>query len=83
MLKAPERAWVFEINAQGDTLEDALVMLEDFVRRIEEGSLSSVSGGYSMGGILTVRHNPDMTREGYHIELQKYLAARDAKEAKP
>ena len=66
-IDAPHRAFTISINIQGDCWDVALAELERFTKYVRENGEKSdlVSGGYSSGGWVHIRVDPDMTHDKY------------------
>jgi hypothetical protein len=70
-----QRRFTIEIKVAGDTIEDALRLMDEFYGKIiEENIRNCVSGGATSGGYFVLTENPDMTHERYMQELDVYNA---------
>lgn len=76
-MSRPRRRWKVEIQADGDTWEDAASMLREMADEVEEhgSSCDFVAGGASRGGFIRITEVRDMTHEKYHAELRAWLDA--------
>lgn len=68
----PERAFIMDLRAEGDTLEDMLHVAEDFIESARLGKTMTVTGGCTLSGHFSVRRN-EITHEQYVEKLHEYL----------
>lgn len=83
MSQVPERHVVVEIKLGSDSIRDAINALDQiafWLTEIEDdiengsGRRESVTGGPGAGYTVTVRANPGVTQDSYHLALKEYLA---------
>ena len=81
--QGPRRRWEVRITVGGDTWDDVKWQLRDLLPHIEDHGpeCKSVSGSPSSNHVVYVLHDPEMTHERYHEELDRYLATRKESEA--
>lgn len=82
MTDPPKRKVTIEISTGGDTREDAIYILREMLKLVEQGGNSSITGGYSNCGTLTVIERPDVTHHSFFAELEEHLAEKE-KEPQP
>lgn len=71
--ESPQRRFTIEMEVGGDTLEDAVSVVKDFLRHLQKGSRSCITGGYRRCGEFTVVERPDVTHESFFAALEKYM----------
>lgn len=74
MSEKPRRAYRTELIADGDTKEEMVRMIEDFLEALQKGSTGFVSGGCGSGGYFNVTCKPEITHEIYVEKLNAYLS---------
>lgn len=79
-LTPPKRRFEITMTVGGDTMKDAVRLIESFADGIMAGSTNQVSGGYSSGGHFKLTENPDMTHEKYAAALHDYLESAKGRE---
>lgn len=86
MATGPTRAWSMELSLGADTEEEFLQTLQQLhdgfrLRRgVPKGN--GAMGGPTSGWSYTIKHDPEMTHEKYHEQLQIHLGKFKAEEEK-
>ena len=76
MSDKPKRRFDITIKIGGDTISDAVCVLDDFIRKIESGGKGCAHGGPSGGGYFDVIEDATMTHDRYISELKSHLDAK-------
>ena len=76
--ESPKRRVTISIDVGGDTMGDAVSMLQHFMRMIEDGSPTCVTGGYDRCGTFTVIERPDVTHETFLDALDKWMEQQES-----
>jgi hypothetical protein len=73
----PQRMYQVTIEVGADSWEDTAAEIRRVLEHVEEHGpeCSLVSGGYSSGSHVTVRHDPAMSHDAYFAALDQYLNA--------
>lgn len=69
----PQRAVRIEIVVEADTMEDALMTLDDCVEYATKGGVDLVRGGVTCSAHTVIKKR-DVSNEQYFQELHAYLA---------
>lgn len=72
-VEAPKRAYSIEIEVGADTKQDLIGQIKEIIRRLEEGSIQGVTGGYSVGSHFKLTVDENMTHDKYFEQNERWL----------
>lgn len=73
-IEQPQRAFYVEMKVGGDTKEDLIGLIEEFLQCIKNGGDNCVTGGYGEGGYFELKQNSEMTHDKYVTLLEVFNA---------
>jgi hypothetical protein len=77
---APHRAFRLKMEIEADDREALCGFLHSFVTSLYLDQISTgVTGGYSAGGTYSLTIDPDMTRDRWEADLERYIAYIDSR----